>query len=176
MALAAKLGPMVDADGRQAERNRLRLDASLGQADAGAAIDVVVHDLSAHGFLAQTAATLPIGSEVWLELAGVGRVTAKVRWRGMSTIGCEFETAIAAEVLAAAVNESTVVWPNFPANRSVRPAPGVVARPAATPAREPEDGESRWPFWGRALFILGASVLLWSMLIMAIRIAWGAIS
>ena len=84
MALAAKLGPLGDS-GRQAERSRLMLDASLGAGDAGEAIDVVVHDISAHGFLAQTAARLPVGSEVWLELAGVGRVSAKVRWRGSST-------------------------------------------------------------------------------------------
>ena len=98
------------------------LDGSLGAGDAAEAIDVVVHDISAHGFLAQTAAKLPVGSEVWLELAGIGRVSAKVRWRGSSTMGCEFETPISSEALTAAVSESKVVWPNFPANRSARPA------------------------------------------------------
>jgi hypothetical protein len=177
MALAARLGPLPDAGARQVERNRLRLDASLGHADA-AGIDVVVHDLSAHGFLAQTAASLPIGSEVWLELAGVGRLSARIRWRGSSTIGCEFETAISPDVLAAAVNESKVVWPNFPANRSARPLPVASPRAAATvghaPEREGNDG--RWPFWGRALFILGSSILLWSMVILAIRTVWAAIA
>ncbi len=175
MALAAKLGPLAAAEVRQTERNRLRLDASLGQSDAPAAIDVVVHDLSAHGFLAQTAATLPIGSEVWLELAGVGRISAKIRWRGSSTIGCEFETAITPEVLAAALSESKVVWPNFPANRSAGPIPTAAPRPAAT-ARARGEGDDRWPFWGRAAFILGSSVLLWSILILVIRTAWNAIS
>ena len=175
MALAAKLGPLGDTSGRQAERSRLMLDGSLGANGAGDAIDVVVHDISAHGFLAQSAAKLPVGSEVWLELAGIGRVSAKVRWRGSSTMGCEFETPISSEALAAAVSESKVIWPNFPANRTVRPAPVAAAHPAS-PARQPVDDEGRWPFWGRALFIVGASIMLWSLLILAIRTAWAAIS
>lgn len=175
MALAAKLGPLANAGGRQAERNKLRLDASLGQADA-AAIDVVVHDLSAHGFLAQTAATLPIGSEVWLELAGVGRISARVRWRGSSTIGCEFDSPISQEVLAAAVSESKVVWPNFPASRTMRPAPGVQLRPAVASPALPLRKDAGWPFLGRALFIIGSSILLWSLLIMAVRTVWAAVA
>jgi hypothetical protein len=176
MALAAKLGPLVNAEGRQTERNKLRLEASLGQADASA-IDVVVHDLSARGFLAQTAATLPIGSEVWLELAGVGRISARVRWRGSSTIGCEFDTPISSEVLSAAVNESKVVWPNFPASRSAQPTPLAPSRPVAVP--QPmivEKRDAGWPFLGRALFIVGSSILLWSLVIMAIRTVWAAIT
>jgi hypothetical protein len=176
MALAAKLGPLGDASGRQAERSRLMLDASLGAGDAGEAIDVVVHDISAHGFLAQAAAKLPVGSEVWLELAGIGRVAAKVRWRGSSTMGCEFTTPISSEALAAAVSESKVIWPNFPANRPATPtAPALVARPAA-PVRQPVADDGRWPFWGRAAFILGSSVLLWSLLILAFRTIWAAVS
>jgi hypothetical protein len=176
MALAAKLGPLGDTSGRQAERSRLMLDASLGAGEAGEAIDVVVHDISAHGFLAQSAAKLPVGSEVWLELAGIGRVSAKVRWRGSSTMGCEFESPISSEALAAAVSESKVIWPNFPASRTARPAPVPPARPAVAPARQPVANEGRWPFWGRALFILGSSIMLWSLLILAIRTAWAAIS
>ena len=172
MALAARLGPLAVPAGRQVERSRLRLEASLGQADADAAIDVVVHDLSAHGFLAQTAATLPIGSEVWLELAGVGRISARIRWRGSSTVGCEFDKALTPEVLAAAVSESRVIWPNFPANRLARPAPA----PAAPLAHAPDDSAGCWPFWARAFFILGSSVLLWSILILAIRTAWAALA
>jgi hypothetical protein len=176
MALAARLGPLADAQGRQVERNRLRLDASLGQAEAGGAIDVVVHDLSANGFLAQTSATLPIGGEVWLELAGVGRLSARIRWRGSSTVGCEFDTALSPEVLAAALSESRVIWPNFPANRSARPTPAVAERPVASVALSPQESDGRWPFWGRAMFILGASVLLWSIVILAIRTIWAAVA
>jgi hypothetical protein len=175
MALAAKLGPLGDSSGRQAERSRLMLDASLGAADADESIDVVVHDISARGFLAQTAARLPVGSDVWLELAGIGRVSAKVRWRGSSTMGCEFETPISSEALADAVSESKVVWPNFPVNRAARPAAPAVAR-SAPPVQRPIADDGRWPFWGRALFILGSSIILWSLLILAIRTAWAAIS
>ena len=175
MALAAKLGPLANAEGRQAERNKLRLDASLSQADA-TAIDVVVHDLSAHGFLAQTAATLPIGSEVWLELTGVGRVSARVRWRGSSTIGCEFDTPISSEVLNAAIDQSKVVWPNFPANRFARPTPLAALQPVAAQRPMAERNGVGWPFLGRALFIVGSSILLWSLVIMAIRTVWAAIA
>ena len=176
MALAARLGSLPEAEGRQAERNRLRLDASLGQGDS--AIDVVVHDLSVHGFLAQTAAALPVGSQVWLELTGSGRLSARIRWRGSSTIGCEFDTPISPAALAVAVNESKVVWPNFPANRSARPTPAVAARPASGFARRPmaDADDGRWPFLGRAMFILGSSILLWSLAIMAVRTVWAAIA
>ncbi len=175
MALAAKLGSLGDVSGRQVERSRLMLDASLGAGDVSESIDVVVHDISAHGFLAQATAKLPVGSEVWLELAGIGRVTAKVRWRGSSTMGCEFVTPISSEALAATVSESKVIWPNFPANRSATPAPAPAVSPAA-PVRQPVAADGRWPFWGRAAFILGSSVLLWSLLILAFRTAWAVIS
>ena len=174
MALAAKLGPLGDTSGRQAERSRLMLDASLAAGNAAEAIDVVVHDISAHGFLAQASAKLPVGSEVWLELAGIGRVSAKVRWRGSSTMGCEFDAPISSDALAAAVSESKVVWPNFPANRSASPVPAT--RPAVPIAQQSVAGDDRWPFWGRALFIVGSSIMLWSLLILAIRTAWAAIS
>jgi len=176
MALAARLGSLGDTAGRQTERSRLMLDASLGAGDAGEAIDVVVHDISAHGFLAQASARLPVGSEVWLELAGVGRVTAKVRWRGSSTMGCEFVSPISVEALAAAVSESKVIWPNFPANRSSVPATPAPVRSATLTVQRPVAEDGRWPFWGRALFILGSSILLWSLLILAIRTAWAASS
>ena len=176
MALAAKLGPLADADGRQVERNRLRLDASLGQADASTAIDVVLHDLSVQGFLAQTDAALPIGSKVWLDLAGVGRLAARIRWRGSSTLGCEFERAISPEALAAAIKESPVVWPNFPANRTAERAPAAPADPAAKVAREPEEHDGRWPIRHRAMFILGSAILLWLIVILVVRTLWAAVA
>jgi hypothetical protein len=175
MALAARLGPLGETSGRQAERSRLMLDASLGAGDAGEAIDVVVHDISAHGFLAQAAARLPVGSDVWIELAGIGRVPAKVRWRGSSTMGCEFESPISSEALVAAVSESKVIWPNFPANRTARPAEPAPAQSAAVAPRPAAD-DTRWPFWGRALFIIGSSIMLWSLTILAIRTVWAAVA
>jgi hypothetical protein len=91
-------------------------------------------------------------------------------------MGCEFEAPIPSEALAAAVSESKVIWPNFPASRSARPALVAAARPAPTPVQRPVANDGRWPFWGRALFILGSSIMLWSLLILAIRTAWAAIS
>jgi hypothetical protein len=176
MALAARLGPIADGDGRQVERNRLRLDASIGSADAGA-IDVVVHDLSVHGFLAQTASTLPVGSQVWLELTRIGRVAAKIRWRGSSTIGCEFDEPIEPNVLAATLHESRVVRANFPASKSIpKQAPATVPRTAAPAAGKaaPAAKTGRWSFAKGAVFIFGASILLWSIVIVALRTIWAA--
>lgn len=171
MALAARLGPLRDRDGRQADRNRLRLDTSLAEAGDAPAIDVVLHDLSAYGFLAQTDAQLPVGGDVWLELTGVGRLPARIRWQGSSVIGCEFDAPITPHALATALKESRVVWPNFPANRAGQAASGEDTKFLAV---APHD-EVKWPRWQRATFIVGSSVILWLLVILAIRALGAAI-
>ena len=171
MALAAKLRLLPTGEKRQVQRERLRLEASLDANDSPA-IDVVLHDISTHGFLAQSDAPLPIGARVLLELAGGDRLRARIRWHGSSTIGCEFDSPISREAVAAALRESPVVYPKFPAGGAdQRPSAEINAGADMQHGLEWEPLElKKWPFWGQLTLAAIFSILLWALIIFAIRL------
>jgi hypothetical protein len=57
-------------------------------------IEVELRDFSKLGFRVATAALLPVGSFVSLEVPGIGHVRAKVVWRGDGECGAKFIQAI----------------------------------------------------------------------------------
>ena len=77
MKMSTNLAACIDS-GREA-RVTLNCDAVLTEAD-GCTLDVVIVDVSQHGFRLQSAAELEIGSEVLLAMHKVPAVRGQIRW------------------------------------------------------------------------------------------------
>ena len=156
--LNAKLKPIESDEERSAKRFRLLLQASAEAPEIGLT-DVIVHDLSATGFLIECEGGLPTGAEINLELPGPSFVAGEVIWSSGNFSGGEFTAPLSGAALANARSSSPVVWPEF------------VAKSAADRVSVGEglaqDPEPRLPFGGRLLVITGASLLLW------VPIGWG---
>lgn len=183
MSLAAKLRPSVPAatvDPRRSERTRMLLDAGARQGE-GAFDDIRVHDLSADGFRAEMPLALDAGTEVEIDLPGIGVRAARVMWAGPPYAGCAFAESLDADALRAALAESPVVWGDFGDGAVEEPplARGAeayfeaalsgagltrpVAADAVAAAEEPYVHEL--PVRTRFLSIVGLAGGLWAMLI-----------
>jgi hypothetical protein len=98
----------LDLDARGSRRLVAdRLDALLIGHDRR--FDVIIHDMSQTGFLAEFSSELQVGDEVRLNLARIGFVTARVvRKRGLGH-GCAFVEPVPLEV----VEETIAASPGF---------------------------------------------------------------
>ena len=74
---------------RKAERTHVDMDAGLRQRGASG-VSVQILDLSTHGFRASTHLHLQLGADVWLKMAGLEALHARVAWMDGHFIGCEF--------------------------------------------------------------------------------------
>jgi hypothetical protein len=161
MSFSAQLKYSHNADERSAERYRLLLPASAEGAESGL-VDVTVHDLSTSGFLVETEAPLSVGSEITLDIPGVGSVAAEVAWSSGNFFGGQFETPLAPSSVSAAFAASRVVWPNFGtgsfADRAVITNEDFEAEAARDQLAQPV--RASLPL--RMRVILGASLLLWA--------------
>lgn len=61
------------------------------------AIEVIVRDVSTRGFMAECGEWVEIGSQVWLDVPGLGPVSAQVRWQIGSRMGGMFIDPISLE-------------------------------------------------------------------------------
>ena len=77
MKMSNDLAACVD-NGRE-PRVSLNCDAVLTEAD-GCTVDVVIIDVSQHGFRLRSLAELEVGSEVELQMAKVPSVRGQIRW------------------------------------------------------------------------------------------------
>ena len=102
MGLEAELSPAADYHERQAERVPVSVDVRMGELGARGA-EVRIHNLSTHGFMADTDEIYAARAYVWLELPNVGKVNAKIMWRDCFRYGCEFVTPLNPAQCAAAV-------------------------------------------------------------------------
>jgi hypothetical protein len=93
MGLAAKLSLVPEYFERKAKR--VPVDFEAGMREFGAiGGEVHIHNLSTHGFMTEADDLYPVGSYVWLNLPGVGRVNARIIWRDCFRYGCEFVTPL----------------------------------------------------------------------------------
>ncbi len=173
--LNAKLKAVAFTDEeRSARRFRLLLPASAETAEAGL-VDVSLHDLSATGFLIECAEPLSVGSEISLELPGIGSATGDVVWASGRFIGGEFRKALPPSALSTARASSPVLWPDFtPTSAAHRGAEAVAEQEAEVPlVAEPAIADTRLPVARRVQVIVGASILLWTPLAFGLWSALG---
>lgn len=182
MSLAAKLRPTLPdtaADARGAERTRMRLDAGARQGD-GAFDDIQVHDLSATGFRAEMPLALKPGTEVEVDLPGIGVRAARVMWAGPPYAGCAFAESLDADSLRVATANSPVVWGDFGDGALAEPplargaeayfeaalsGTGLTTPSAESLAAAAEPYVHQLPMRTRFLAIIGLSGGLWAALI-----------
>jgi hypothetical protein len=168
----AKLKPIETNEERSAQRFGLLLQSSA-EAAGGSLVDIVIHDLSATGFLIECTQPLGNRAQVTLELPGAGPVTGDVVWASGNFFGGEFRSTLDRAALDAARSSSPVVWPEFVPKSAADRAP-IVTEPLvgeATPVEMP--GDDRLPVARRMQIIVGASLLLWAPLALGI---WTAVS
>lgn len=148
MAIAAQLYQ----DDRSTERFRVELDATLRD-PSHAPVDVVIEDLSATGFRVVTDATLELGDEIGLGLAGIGARRARVVWCGHDSYGCEFLSILSRDDMKAAL-----------AAPSSAPVKLALASPwAAAPVEAFETGGLS--VRARAVVITACAVVAWVVVV-----------
>jgi hypothetical protein len=84
---------VADAGERRPNRDSMFLSARLwiGPEDAG---DVRIRNLSERGLMAELAQSLEPGTEIAVELRGVGRVSGRVAWSAAGRIGVALDHEI----------------------------------------------------------------------------------
>lgn len=114
-------------ESRVGPRRKLRL-AAPGASGSGAAMNVVVHDLSETGLLLQTSGQLSVGERIEVVLPHAGPTEAKVVWASNEFFGCKFEKRISRATLSA--------------SQLLSGPPVAAAEDGAQPAGEPAGEES----------------------------------
>jgi hypothetical protein len=142
---------------RGAERFRLRLTSAI-ELGADRPSNVTILDLSSKGFLIETDAPVEVGASLSFALPVAGSVAGEIVWASGGYFGGRFDKPIEPAVLSAALAASRVVWPNFSRSSAAdRQWDGEAER-------ECETHEARLPLPARLAIIVGASVLLWSLI------------
>ncbi len=182
MAFAARYEIAPDSgDDRRESRQKVRIDASAG---AGGAL--LIHDLSAGGFLAVIDGAAPAEERISVDLPGLGPVTARIAWRGESCFGGEFLPPLARSDLAAVMRHASVIWADFAESRGQVETLAAAARanavpdepdlddkappPITEPAPAPDD---RYPLAIRLRIIIGLAALSWLLLVAAVFAVFG---
>lgn len=163
---------------RGATRFRLRLRA-VGDDGEGRERTVVVHDLSASGFLIESDEPLAMGSEIAIDMPGSGKVSAAIVWSRDKFHGGHFRRPISPDAVRRALSESQVVWLNL--SRSSATDRRVTDKPTGSDEIDslmrhaavripPEFGRANERFSPRTslLVIAGSSLALWGAIALAI--------
>ncbi len=161
MVVQASLAASPAGSRRLSPRRTLRLQSII--ADGGE--DVVIHDMSHTGLLLETAAFLAERQSLDVELPELGLVRATVVWRSGRYVGCRFDRPVSKAAISAALLRS-------PAADALPLQPLDEARAweqLADLCAVPEPDEVL-PFGTKAQVILGASVLLWALILWAVGI------
>jgi hypothetical protein len=146
------------ANRRFAPRKRIRLGSpskSLGQ-------DLLIHDISSTGFLLETGAKLKAYDRLEVDLPEAGSREAIVVWTSGRFFGCQFAKPIS----RAAVSASLLRSPATDAAPAAR-----VALPQGRSEDDEDEGvrDGELSFATKMRVILGASIVLWSLIFWAIR-------
>lgn len=174
MAFAARYQLALPADDERREaRRQVRLDAGA----------LLIHDLSAGGFLAAIDGAPPEDDRISVDLPSLGSVPARIVWRGERCFGGEFVSPLGHAELAAVMGQAKVVWADFAeskgkvahltarAERPIEPAWDDTALPPA--AVEPVAPDERFPLHIRGWIIVGLAALSWLLLVGMVLAVFG---
>lgn len=154
MQALARLERVDSRNRRSSPRRQLSLGAVLPETGD----EAVIHDLSTTGILIETEADLATFEQLQLDLMEAGPVIATVIWNSGHYFGCEFHQPIPQAAISAALLRSPFAQPKAEAQAAV-----------THQEVEGEDiADDRYPLSVRLRVILGASLLLWAVILWAI--------
>lgn len=94
MRIAARMAMETQPEGeRRSARQQIKVEATI-RALGYHGVDVVVRNISEHGFMAETHNEFPEGSYVRLRLPCVGTMLARIAWAKRGQVGGEFLNAL----------------------------------------------------------------------------------
>ena len=100
MAIDARIAEDFSPEDRRT-RQRAPVDLEAHVRELGSTgTEARVLNISAEGFMAQTAAEYEVGARVWLILPGRERASAVVRWTAAGKVGAQFAEPLSEEALA----------------------------------------------------------------------------
>jgi hypothetical protein len=135
--------------------------SALAQCCRQSGDEVVIHDLSATGILIETSADLATFEQLQLDLPEVGPRVATVIWSSGHYFGCEFQQPIPQAAISAALLQS-------PFRQPVGGVVEVVEHDHEDRHEDREVEDERYPLGVRLRVILGASVVLWALILWAV--------
>src|SRR5690348_5894958 len=152
MHALARIERLESQNRRSAQRRQLSLGAVLP--DTGD--EAVIHDLSTTGILIHTGADLATFEQLQLDLPEAGPIVATVIWSSGQYFGCEFHQPLSQASVSAALLRSPFTRP------ATETASAIENEEEAA-----EIGGDRYPLAVRLRVILGASLLLWALILWA---------
>lgn len=109
---SVKLKAVAELDDRRSRGFELSLQEAVAEA-AGNPLEVVLHDLSATGFLIETSASLDVGATISLNLSGGMAREGEIVWASGKFFGGNFGAAWPQETVRALLADSRVVGTHF---------------------------------------------------------------
>lgn len=145
--------------GRSGERQAIDADATFRRSDQ-TPLDVQVTDLSFTGCRIECGNHLPFDEPITIGFAGIGQCPGRIVWAAGHQHGCQFDSPLTQEELAAALKApiNTVA-----ALSTDRPTP-------STAGDELSDRETRLSPVTRLMIVVGVAAGLWVPIIVAV--AW----
>lgn len=160
MALQARLAASKAGNRRSSPRRTLHLESTL----LGGGEGVVIHDISHTGLLLETTALLAERQTLDVDLPEAGIVQANVVWRSSRFVGCRFTKPVSQAAISAALLRNPIaVAETIDEERAWEKLGELCAVPEAS-------GERGLSLATRSGIILGASLILWGLILWAVGI------
>jgi hypothetical protein len=161
MALQARLAASKAGNRRSSPRRTLHLESTLSGGGEG----VVIHDISHTGLLLETTALLAERQMLDVDLPEAGIVQANVVWRSSRFVGCRFTKPVSQAAISAALLRNPI---EIPETISEERAWEKLGELCAVPEEPRQD--RGLPLATRSGIILGASLILWGLILWAIGV------
>lgn len=162
MAMLARLEAGDEYANRRSSNRRLLSLQVPGAIDAGAGVDVFIHDLSLTGLLIETWENLYVGMRIEVDLPEVGKTEAQVVWSTGHYFGCQFDNAIPAAALSAATLRNPI---------GTQRSGGSAAAASAPLIRTASDDRAGLSLGTRMRVIIAFASVVWGAIFLGMTLA-----
>lgn len=160
MALQARLAASKAGNRRSSPRRTLSLQSTLVDGE-----EVIIHDISNTGLLLETTALLTERQALDVELPEVGIVQANVVWRSSRFVGCRFAKPVSQAAVSAALLRNPIARAEEMSEQRAWEKLGDLCE-----VREKPRNRDALPIAAKASIIVGASLVLWALILWGVGI------